>query len=810
MLSSIRLRRRFILSITCISKVSTTAVVMPQQLCMNIYIDPLIQQYLHFKKHQRKKRIYLKQSDDIQNIDIAALKRRIEQSFSSLLAASLPYDLRIENSSVARRLPKLIQSDLQLREACIESAIKGMPLSVFVDQNPVIPWPPLDVTDRRSSYLSNLHVNPDYSATLTILSFYKFCNIENPDETVKALFNLWTVLKVTGRVYVATEGVNAQMCIPSSVLPHFRASLETSSFLSDVDLNIDHEIKRSQWEQDPPFSNLHIRRRNQIVVDGLNNAQKLDCTQNNGDELDPMAWHEKVSNLSATTTNGQQDKSTIVFDCRNDYESNVGKFDNAVPLNTTYFRESFAELEKKLSNVSKDTSIMTYCTGGIRCEKINAYLVQKLGFTSVSRLKGGIVAYTREMMKRETSISSSSSSSSPLTVSEAGKGVHRTRSVVGSIFKGVNYVFDERMSTRVTPDVLSSCATCGNPSDSLTNCANVRCHARFVQCTSCCSNLKNCCSSNCFNQLEAIATSTATTTEAAAAADLSTSSSFVVPVPASTNDASNIIDYCGSNSSKEPQILNVLREEVEQSRDLGFESSRMLSGHLQGRLLASLASLSRAKSILELGTFSGYSALCLAEGAAQSSFPFRLITVEHDHRAAAVASKYFALSEFGKSIQLVQSKAVDFLSKAREEKMMFDLVYLDADKRAYLSYVKILLGNDAFEDSGKVKENGKFCMLEEGALIIADNTLFRGLVPGIGISKFEADVANQQAAAAARRGGGSRKDKFKRIYATSKNCCRYTCLQSVCGQPSEPVYCYVTCERWIVHNSIFDEKIIYN
>ena len=223
-----------------------------------------------------------------------------------------------------------------------------------------------------------------------------------------------------------------------------------------------------------------------------------------------------------------------MLDCRNSYESDVGLFQGAIPLNTTFFRESWDALDETLKNTPKDAPLLTYCTGGIRCVKINAYLEQTLGFTNVNRLEGGIIAYTRELEKqqqqpqesqatapghglgpadltdvaksndRDSSASDSevemiSSSSSSSTTSSLSPQVHLTRDVAGSKFRGVNYVFDERMGARITGDVLSLCETCGASCDLFTNCENYHCHVRFIQCYNCRgpTNYAGCCSKAC-------------------------------------------------------------------------------------------------------------------------------------------------------------------------------------------------------------------------------------------------------------------------------------------------------------------------
>jgi predicted sulfurtransferase len=165
----------------------------------------------------------------------------------------------------------------------------------------------------------------------------------------------------------------------------------------------------------------------------------------------------------------------IVLDCRNKYETDVGIFEGAEPLGTDNFRESWDVLKERLSDTPKDAPIMTYCTGGIRCVKVGAYLTQELGFTNVSRLAGGIIAYDR-------------------TLQEKTQGEE-------SMFKGTNFVFDGRLGRQITDDALATCITCGAETSMVSNCRNDNCHQRMVQCEACKTLFHGTCSVACKNRL---------------------------------------------------------------------------------------------------------------------------------------------------------------------------------------------------------------------------------------------------------------------------------------------------------------------
>ena len=309
--------------------------------------------------------------------------------------------------------------------------------------------PKAKLGDELPYYLQGM---PDPSActSYSMVSFYSFIKINSPKEVIDKLTKDWKHFEALGRVYVAEEGINAQMAIPSNVLSHFKECVKSEPFLSGALVNDDRDISREQYEDLLPFRSLHIRQRKQILADGIE-LQKLQWTERNGIELDADSFHAALDNPSA-----------VVLDCRNKYESDVGRFQGAVPLNTETFKDSWEAMSDILKDTPKDTPILTYCTGGIRCVKIDAYLQQAMGFNNVYRLKGGIVNYVKAV---ETGlIRGQSAPGSCVDVIEST-----------SKFRGVNFVFDERICSRVTNDVLSSCKTCGEPCDTYINCHNADC-----------------------------------------------------------------------------------------------------------------------------------------------------------------------------------------------------------------------------------------------------------------------------------------------------------------------------------------------
>lgn len=282
----------------------------------------------------------------------------------------------------------------------------------------------------------------------TTLSFYQYAKIEDPWQFRDHLFIHLNDLGVLGRIYLAKEGINGQMSIPTNQLTNFRSFLETIPFLKNIRLNIAIE------DDVRSFFKLTIKVRKKIVADGLND-ESFDVTN-------------KGVHLSAEGFNTLTEKEeTIVVDMRNHYESEVGHFENAICPDVETFREALPKVVEMLKE-EKSKPIVMYCTGGIRCEKASAYLKHN-GFEDVYQLDGGIIEYAREVEK---------------------KGLPNK-------FKGKNFVFDERLGERISEEIISQCHQCGGPCDVHTNCANDACHILFIQCQSCAEKYQACCSEQC-------------------------------------------------------------------------------------------------------------------------------------------------------------------------------------------------------------------------------------------------------------------------------------------------------------------------
>ncbi len=286
------------------------------------------------------------------------------------------------------------------------------------------------------------------------LSFYQYAQIGNPQLFRDYLFLHWDRLDVLGRIYVAHEGINAQLSVPAKRFEQFKAQLKTITFLKEVRLNIAIE------QNNRSFLKLTIKVRKKIVADGLEDSS-FDVTKK-GKHVSAQEFNQLL-----------EDENTICLDMRNHYESEIGHFKNAVTPDVDTFRESLPLIEEDFAAHKEDKNLLMYCTGGIRCEKASAYFKHK-GFKNVYQLEGGIIEYARQ-------------------VKSLG---------VENKFVGKNFVFDERRGERISEEVIAQCHQCGAPCDTHVNCANEACHLLFIQCSACQEKMSQCCSTACQEIIE--------------------------------------------------------------------------------------------------------------------------------------------------------------------------------------------------------------------------------------------------------------------------------------------------------------------
>ena len=282
------------------------------------------------------------------------------------------------------------------------------------------------------------------------LSFYKYHQIKNTSIFRDHLYLMWEKLDVLGRIYIASEGINAQLSMPSQNLNEFKTKLDSIDFLKKIRLNV--AVEQDNFS----FLKLKVKIRNKIVADGLS-ENSFDLS-NNGTHVNASEFNTLIEN-----------PNTLLVDMRNHYESEIGHFDGAVLPDVDSFRESLPIIEKKFAKHKKSKNIVMYCTGGIRCEKASAFLKHK-GYEKVYQLDGGIIEYARQVDQEK----------------------------INNKFLGKNFVFDHRRSEAVSDEIIANCHQCGEKCDTHINCANEACHLLFIQCEKCAKEFNNCCSEECY------------------------------------------------------------------------------------------------------------------------------------------------------------------------------------------------------------------------------------------------------------------------------------------------------------------------
>ena len=280
------------------------------------------------------------------------------------------------------------------------------------------------------------------------VSFYRYVILESPIQLRDQLYSHWKELGVLGRIYLAHEGVNAQLSVPENNWKKFVNHINSYSQFKEMPFNTAVEDDRES------FFKLTVKVRNQIVADGLK-INEYDVS-NVGTHLDAKQWNKALEN------------GAIVVDMRNYYESEIGKFEGAICPESETFKEELPEVKDLLKGKEKK-QILLYCTGGIRCEKTSAYLKHH-GFVDVNQLHGGIINYARQLQQDNT---------------------------LENKFEGKNFVFDQRLGERISDKIISNCHQCGWPSDTHINCKNVNCNLLFIQCEKCKKEHEGCCSPKC-------------------------------------------------------------------------------------------------------------------------------------------------------------------------------------------------------------------------------------------------------------------------------------------------------------------------
>jgi len=279
-----------------------------------------------------------------------------------------------------------------------------------------------------------------------ILLFYKYVDIEDPETIAKVHLEWCLANEIKGRVFFASEGVNGTVSGTIGNIENYKRHLTGYSYFKDIWFKEDDAEEHA-------FKKMHVRLKNQIVNGDLTDVS----LESGGKKLSPEDLIKFYKDK----------KDFIIIDARNWYESKIGRFKNAITPPMKNFREWKKVVEDDLNDY-KDKTVVTYCTGGIRCEKASAYMVEK-GFKDVYQLEGGIFNFIKKY---------------PDTFWEGGMFVFDERRVINPNSK------EELMH-------VAECYFCGKPTSYYINCHNVNCDRIIVSCHECKAENDYCCSDEC-------------------------------------------------------------------------------------------------------------------------------------------------------------------------------------------------------------------------------------------------------------------------------------------------------------------------
>jgi len=264
-----------------------------------------------------------------------------------------------------------------------------------------------------------------------VLLYYNYVHIENPEEYAAEHLDFCKELGLKGRILVAKEGINGTVSGTVEQTDHYMDTMHNDPRFADMTFKVDEHDGHA-------FKKMHVRPRNELVT--LRLEEDVNPLRTTGNYLEPEEFYEAM-----------QDEDTIVLDARNDYEYDLGHFRGAIRPDIGTFRE-LPDWVKENKEMLEGKRILTYCTGGIRCEKFYGWLLEE-GFEDVSQLHGGIVTYGKDPQ------------------------------VQGELWDGKCYVFDERISVPVNQKehvVVGRDYFDGEPCERYVNCANPECNKQIL------------------------------------------------------------------------------------------------------------------------------------------------------------------------------------------------------------------------------------------------------------------------------------------------------------------------------------------
>lgn len=279
------------------------------------------------------------------------------------------------------------------------------------------------------------------------LLYYCYSKIEEAEQFASDHLQFCKSLNLFGRIIVADEGLNGTVSGTDESCKMYMDTLHADPRFAKIDFKVDDV-------EEPSFIKMHCRYKAEIVFSGLRDPSVINPEIKTGIHLEPQDFVKM-----------KDDDDVVIVDVRSNYEHSIGRFKNAI----TFDIENFRDFPQQINELAKfkNKKIVTYCTGGIKCEKASALLLHE-GFENVYQLHGGIIKYGKE----------------------AG----------GEDFEGKCYVFDNRVAVdvnSVNPKVISTCRNCGAHTTKMINCANPECNEHFTQCDACGEKLDGACSDTC-------------------------------------------------------------------------------------------------------------------------------------------------------------------------------------------------------------------------------------------------------------------------------------------------------------------------
>lgn len=282
-----------------------------------------------------------------------------------------------------------------------------------------------------------------------ILLYYKIVEVENPKNEMRKMLRLCKALDIKGRILVAKDGINGTISGSPESMQVYRDYCDSHKEFNNIDF-------KSDYTYENPFPRLRVVSREEIVTTGT--REKFDLTK--------RSQHVDIDTFHQWLKDGED---LVILDMRNDYEWNVGRFKGSIRPPMKYFRDLDENLE--FYKEYKDKKVVTFCTGGVRCEFATPQLINT-GFKpeNLYQLEGGIIKYAQKYGDE-------------------------------GFFEGKCFVFDDRITVPVDKSenavIVGHCWNCDGSTDEFFNCMNAQCNKLLLGCEKCVTKFNKTCSDYC-------------------------------------------------------------------------------------------------------------------------------------------------------------------------------------------------------------------------------------------------------------------------------------------------------------------------